>query len=135
MSKDANTKVGSLIIDTSSKVVVASGWNDLPRNVLHTPERNERPLKYLYTCHSEQNCLMNALRLGQRVNGLTMLCSMACCAQCSASIVNSGIAEVVTHTPDLGHISCGVQYPHSIAIMKEGGVQWIYDNTLLEDIR
>lgn len=56
-------------------------------------------------------------------------------AQCSASIVNSGIAEVVTPTPDLGHISCGVQYPHSIAIMQEGGIQWIYDNTLLEDIR
>lgn len=130
MSKDANTQVGSLIIDTNSKVVVASGWNDLPRGVVHTLERNERPLKYLYTCHSEQNCLMNALRLGQRVNGLTMLCSLACCAQCSASIVNSGIGEVVTPVPDFNHISCGEQYTHSIAIMKEGGVQWVYDDSL-----
>lgn len=132
MSKDANTQVGSLIIDTNSKVVVASGWNDLPRGVIHTPERNERPLKYLYTCHSEQNCLMNALRLGQRVNGLTMLCSLACCAQCSASIVNSGIGEVVTPVPDFNHISCGEQYTHSIAIMREGGVQWVYDNSLIK---
>ena len=130
MSKDANTKVGALIIDTNSKVVVASGWNDLPRGVVHTPERNERPLKYLYTCHSEQNCLMNALRLGQRVNGLTMLCSLACCAQCSASIVNSGIGEVVTPIPDFNHISCGEQYTHSIAIMREGGVQWVHDDSL-----
>ena len=133
MSKDANTKVGSLIIDTNSKVVVASGWNDLPRGVIHTSERNERPLKYLYTCHSEQNCLMNALRLGQRVNGLTMLCSLASCAQCSASIVNSGIGEVVTPAPDFNHISCGEQYPHSILIMREGGVQWIYDNSLIKE--
>lgn len=133
MSKDANTKVGALIIDTNSKVVVASGWNDLPRGVVHTPERNERPLKYLYTCHSEQNCLMNALRLGQRVNGLTMLCTLACCSQCSASIVNSGIGEVVTPVPDFNHISCGKQYTHSIAIMDEGGVQWVYDNTLCKE--
>lgn len=130
MSKDANTKVGALIIDTNSKVVVASGWNDLPRGVVHTPERNERPLKYLYTCHSEQNCLMNALRLGVRVNGLTMLCTLACCSQCSASIVNSGIGEVVTPAPDFNHISCGEQYPHSVAMMKESGVQWVYDNSL-----
>lgn len=130
MSKDANTQVGSLIIDTNSKVVVASGWNDLPRGVIHTSERNERPLKYLYTCHSEQNCLMNALRLGQRVNGLTMLCSLASCAQCGASIVNSGIGEVVTPVPDFNHISCGEQYTHSVAIMREGGVQWMYDNSL-----
>lgn len=133
MSKDANTKVGSLIIDTNSKVVVASGWNDLSRGVAHTPERNERPLKYLYTCHSEQNCLMNALRLGQRVNGLTMLCTLACCAQCSASVVNSGIGEVVTPIPDFNHISCGEQYAHSVAIMREGGVQWVYDNSLTKE--
>lgn len=133
MSKDANTQVGSLIIDTNSKVGVASGWNDLPRGVIHTSERNERPLKYLYTCHSEQNCLMNALRLGQRVNGLTMLCSLASCVQCSASIVNSGIGEVVTPAPDFNHISCGEQYPHSILIMREGGVQWVYDNSLAKE--
>ena len=35
MSKDENTKVGSLIIDTDRKVVVSSSWNDLPRGVTH----------------------------------------------------------------------------------------------------
>ena len=130
MSKDANTKVAALIIDTESKVVVASGWNCLPRNVLHTPERSERPLKYLYTSHAEQSCLMNALRLGVRVNGLTMLCSLASCSQCTASIINSGIGELVTPTPRLDHVSCGEQYQHSIAMLEESGVQWIYDNNL-----
>ena len=130
MSKDANTKVGALIIDTNSKVVVASGWNDLPRGVIHTPERNERPLKYLYTSHAEQSCLTNALRLGVRVNGLTMLCTLASCAQCSASVINSGIGELVTPPPDFNHPSCGEQYPHSVAMMKESGVKWVYDNYL-----
>ena len=130
MSKDANTKVGALIIDTESKVVVASGWNCLPRNVLHTPERSERPLKYLYTSHAEQSCLTNALRLGVRVNGLTMLGTLASCPQCGASIINSGIGELVTPTPCLDHVSCGEQYQHSIAMLEESGVQWIYDNNL-----
>lgn len=130
MSKDANTKVGALIIDTESKVVVASGWNCLPRNVLHTPERSERPLKYLYTSHAEQSCLMNALRLGVRVNGLTMLCTLASCSQCTTSIINSGIGELVTPTPCLDHSSCGEQYPHSVAMLEEAGVQWIYDDKL-----
>lgn len=130
MSKDANTKLGALIIDTNSKVVVASGWNCLPRNVTHTPERSERPLKYLYTSHAEQSCLMNALRLGVRVNGLTMLCTLASCAQCSASIINSGIGELVTPIPCLDHVSCGEQYQHSIAMLGEAGVKWIYDNNL-----
>ena len=35
-------------------VVVSSSWNDLPRGVLHTTERNSRPLKHLYTLHAEQ---------------------------------------------------------------------------------
>lgn len=131
MSKDANTKVGALIIDTESNVVVASGWNCLPRNVLHTPERSERPLKYLYTSHAEQSCLTNALRLGVRVNGLTMLCTLASCAQCSASIINSGIGELVTPTPCLDHVSCGQQYQHSIAMLEESGVQLVYDNSLM----
>lgn len=33
MSKDENTQVGALIIDTYDKVVVSSGWNDLPRGL------------------------------------------------------------------------------------------------------
>lgn len=127
MSKDENTKVGAIIIDTNSKVVVASGWNDLPRGVEHIPERNQRPLKYLYTSHAEQSCLMNALRLNVKVNGMTMLCTMACCAQCSASIINSGISEVITSVPDFDHVSCGKEYLHSIAMMYESGVDWWFN--------
>lgn len=131
MSKDENTKVGSLIIDTENRVVVASGWNDLPVGVEHTPERNSRPLKYTYTLHSEQACLMNALKLGVKVKGLTMLTTLGCCPNCSCCIVNSGIKEVVTPNLDYNHISCGDMYVHSEAIMKEGEVSWIYDDLLL----
>lgn len=130
MSKDENTKVGSLIIDTERKVVVSSSWNDLPRGVKHNSERNSRPLKYLYTLHAEQGCLINALRLNVDVNNLTMLTTLGCCPQCSCSIVNSGIKEVVTPALDYNHISCGELYQHSELILREGGVIWSFDNSL-----
>lgn len=130
MSKDENTKVGSLIIDTSGKNIVSSGWNDLPRGVRHTSERNSRPLKYIYTMHSEQNCLVNALSLGLSVRGLTMLTTLGCCPTCTCSIVQSGIKEVVTPPLDYEHVSCGDMYQHSEIIMLEGGVDWIFDSRL-----
>lgn len=130
MSKDENTKVGSLIIDTVGKNIVSSGWNDLPKGVRHTVERNSRPLKYIYTMHSEQNCLINALSLGTSVKGLTMITTLGCCPMCSCSVVQSGLKEVVTPPLDYGHVSCGELYQHSEIIMSEGGVSWIFDNKL-----
>ena len=130
MSKDENTKVGSLIIDTVGKNIVSSGWNDLPKGVIHTKERNTRPLKYIYTMHSEQNCLINALSLGLSVKGLTMITTLGCCPTCSCSIVQSGIKEIVTPVLDYNHISCGDLYKHSQSIIAEGGVTWLFDNKL-----
>lgn len=130
MSKDENTKVGALIIDTKNKVAISSGWNDLPRGVSHTYERNSRPLKYVYTSHAELSCLTNALRLRSDVVGRTMLITLGACPQCCSSIVNSGITEIVTPFLDFKHISCGELYEHSVNIMKEGGVNWVFDNKL-----
>lgn len=130
MSKDENTKVGALIIDTKNKVVISSGWNDLPRGVKHIYERNSRPLKYVYTSHAELSCLTNALRLRSGVVGKTMLITLGACPQCCSSIVNSGVVEIVTPALDYSHISCGGLYKHSVNILKEGGVNWVFDNKL-----
>ena len=130
MSKDENTKVGALVIDTENKVVVSSGWNDLPRGVKHNIERNSRPLKYVYTSHAELSCLTNALRLRSDVVGKTMLITLGACPQCCSSIVNSGIIEIVTPHLDFEHTSCGVLYKHSKNIIEESGVNWVFDKQL-----
>lgn len=131
MSKDTNTKVGCLVIDTVNKVVISSGWNDLPRGVKHTPERNSRPLKYVYTSHAEMSCLTNALRLRADVVGHTMLVTLACCPTCAVSVVNSGIAQVVTPEPDFQRETYGEAFGHTVKILGEGGVDWVYDQSLL----
>lgn len=130
MSKDNDTHVGAILINTEKKVVISSGWNCLPKGVLHTYDRHSRPIKYDYTIHAEQNCILNALRLGVSVEGCTMLTTLGCCTSCSCSVVNSGIGELVTPNLDFDHISCGKKYKDSIAIVSEGGVKWIYDDRL-----
>ena len=74
--------------------------------------------------------MINALRLNVDVNNLTMLTTLGCCPQCSCSIVNSGLSEVVTPELDYDHISCGKLYEHSVNILKEGGVNLVFDNKL-----
>ena len=130
MSEDANTKVAAMIIDTEDKVVVSVGYNCLPRGVKHSQERSERPKKYYFTSHAEVSCLTNALRLNVAVKGLTMLVNLGCCPSCTCSIINSGIKEVVTPELDYEHISCGDVYQHSVAMMQEAGVNWVFDNNL-----
>ena len=130
MSEDANTKVAAMIIDTEDKVVVSVGYNCLPRGVKHLQERSERQKKYYFTSHAEVSCLTNALRLNVAVKGLTMLVNLGCCPSCTCSIINSGIKEVVTPELDYEHISCGDVYQHSVAMMQESGVNWVFDNNL-----
>ena len=130
MSKDEDTQVGALIINTVDRVVVSSGWNDLPRGVKHTKERNSRPVKYKYTSHAEMSCLTNALRLNVDVGMCTMLVTLGCCPICMQSIINSGLSAVVTPNLDFNHISCGNDYEHSITMAKEGSVDWIFDDGL-----
>ena len=130
MSEDANTKVAAMIINTEDKVVVSVGYNCLPRGVKHSQERSSRNMKYSYTSHAEVSCLTNALRLNVAVKGLTMLVNLGCCPSCTCSIINSGIKEVVTPELDYEHISCGDVYQHSVAMMQEAGVNWVFDNNL-----
>lgn len=131
MSRDEDTKVGSLIIDTENKVVVSSGYNDLPRGVKHDPERNKRPLKYKFTVHAEKNAQFNALYRGNSVKGMTQLCTLFSCSQCAGGVVQSGIIEFVCPEPDWEYPSLKDDFPVSVQIFKEAGVNVIFDESLI----
>ena len=122
MSKDANTKVGAIIINLDDKVVVSSGYNGLPRSVIDKEERLQRPLKYNYTLHAEVNCILTALRHSTSVDNLCIATTLAPCCHCTAMIIQSGIKEVVCPPFDLSHISCGDGYKASLEMLEEAGV-------------
>lgn len=95
-SKDRSTKVGAVVLDDDYNVR-ASGYNGFPRGVNDKVEaRHERPLKYKWTAHSEENCVAQAARVGVSLKGCTLLVtSLHPCTGCSRMIIQSGIKRVL----------------------------------------
>ena len=123
MSKDENTKVGAVIFSEEDGVEVSSGWNDIPRGVIHTKERNSRPLKYKFTIHGECNAIVNAARMGRSTKGMSLMVNLSPCSICSGMIVNAGIKKIYAPPPDFTHVQYGADFKLSIEILSEGGVE------------
>lgn len=91
-SKDT-TKVGAVLV--RGRTVLAAGYNGPPRGVRDTPDRFERPRKYLFATHAEMNCLATAAREGIRVEDCSLYVTHAPCSACARLIIQSGVRKVV----------------------------------------
>lgn len=92
-SKDPSTQVGC-VIATEDKVVVAMGYNGIPRDVADKPERMERPAKYLWTSHAEENAVAQAARVGARLAGGIAFVTHQPCCRCARMLIQAGITTV-----------------------------------------
>lgn len=92
-SKDPATQVGAVAIG-EIKQIVETGFNGFPRGVADLPERMERPQKYLYTSHAEENLVATAARA--RLAGTTVYVTHLCCARCARMLIQAGVARVVS---------------------------------------
>ena len=127
MSKDKDTKIGACIFDEEDKVEVTTGWNDLPRGVEHTNERNSRPLKYKLTSHAEISAITNAARTGRSTKGKSIVVTgLFPCSLCAAAIINSGITKVYSTPPDFSHTQYGEDFKLSYEMFTEAEVETIY---------
>lgn len=90
-SKDT-TKVGAVAVDCARRIL-ETGFNGLPRGVDDRPERMERPAKYLWTGHAEENLVAHAAR--DRLAGSTVYVTHLCCNGCARMLINAGVAKVV----------------------------------------
>lgn len=90
-SKDT-TQVGAVAVD-KNKRILETGYNGLPRGVEDRPERMERPAKYLWTAHAEENLVSHAAR--SVLEGSTVYVTHLCCSKCARMLVNSGVSKVV----------------------------------------
>jgi dCMP deaminase len=93
-SKDPNTKVGCVVV-SEDKIVMATGYNGLPRGVEDKSERMERPAKYLWTSHAEENAVAQAARVGAKLKGGTAYVTHHPCSRCARSLIQAGITTVV----------------------------------------
>ncbi|MGE5546094.1 MAG: deoxycytidylate deaminase [Solirubrobacterales bacterium] len=93
-SKDPSTQVGAVVIGPDGEIR-ATGFNGLPRGVADLPERMERPAKYLWTSHAEENLVAHAARVGVSLKGCTVYVTHFPCSRCARSLIQAGISAVV----------------------------------------
>lgn len=93
-SKDLSTKVGCVIV-SESKQILATGFNGFPRGVLDVKKRMQRPEKYNWTAHAEENCIAHAARNGVRLEGSIAYVTHTPCANCTRLLIQAGVKKVM----------------------------------------
>lgn len=93
-SKDPSTKVGCVVVGPDREVR-STGYNGLPRDVEDRSERMERPTKYLWTSHAEENAVAQAARIGVSLKGCTAYTTHCPCSRCARMLLQAGVARVV----------------------------------------
>lgn len=124
-SKDTSTKVGCVIV-SPEKAILSMGYNGFPRGVNDdVPARHERPTKYDFVVHAEENALLNAGRNGTRLNGGILYVTMPPCTHCAGSIIQSGIKEIFYLEPEIQKQIPGWRDSLNISftMFKEAGVK------------
>lgn len=100
-SKDPSTKVGAIIVN-QNKQILSIGYNGFPRGVEDRQWRyDDREMKYLFVAHAERNAIDNAFT---DIRGSTLYTSLCPCNECAKSIIQKGIARVVTKPPPIDKV-------------------------------
>jgi len=95
LSKDESTHVGAIVVGPDHEVR-SVGYNSFPRGIRDdVPQRQKRPLKYLYFAHAEANAVFNASRVGIPLNGCRLYTNGTPCDKCAQAIIGAGIKEVI----------------------------------------
>jgi len=99
-SKDKHTKVGAIIVGEDNEIV-STGYNSFPRGLNdNLSERFERPEKYYWMSHAEENAIVNAARIGVSTKNCKMfIVGGFPCTSCARKIINAGIKEIYVPSP------------------------------------
>ncbi len=122
-SKDPSRGVGAVIV-SPMRQVIATGYNGLPRGVEDHPDRLARPAKYDLIVHAEMNAIIQCARNGISPVGATLYSSFSPCIHCTLSIVQAGIARVVTRSIAKGDVHWNASIEKSIAMFAEVGIEY-----------
>lgn len=98
-SPDPRTKVGCVLVGPSL-AVVATGHNDFPPGLAHSPERWEAPGKYDRVLHAEAAAVADAARRGTPTAGCLAVVTKFPCGACVRLLLQSGVRGLVVPLPD-----------------------------------
>ena len=95
-SKDPSTQAGAVIVDADN-IIVGLGYNGFPRGIRDDELPWDRDggfleTKYAYVVHAEENAIFNA---NKSTKGCKIYCTLFPCNECSKTIIQNGITEVV----------------------------------------
>jgi dCMP deaminase len=124
-SKDPSTKIGCVLV--RDRHIIATGYNGFPRGVRDTEDRyHDRPTKYKFVVHAEENALLQAAKLGISTYDATLYCWCAIpCERCMASIINAGITRIVCLKDEDAEMT--KRWPRDIAyaMVRESGIELV----------
>lgn len=94
-SKDDSTQVGAVLHDVENRII-GTGFNGPPSMIDDTlVPWNERPAKYDFIMHADENALWDAVQKGQQTRGATMYLTGLPCVSCLLRIIKAKCAAVV----------------------------------------
>jgi dCMP deaminase len=123
-SKDLTTKVGAVAV-SKHRSVMETGYNGLARGVDDRPERLERPAKYIWTAHAEENLITHAAR--RHLEGTTVYVTHLCCSTCARMLINAGVAKIVIGSARAKSMP-PEQFEAAYSMLKEAGVPIIEES-------
>ena len=99
-----NRHVGAVIV--RDKRIIATGYNGAPQGIKSCVDKGEclrikmgiesgTMQEICYAVHAEQNAIIQAARLGIKIEGATLYCTHQPCVICAKMIINAGIVRVV----------------------------------------
>ena len=95
-------QVGAVIV--RDKRIVATGYNGAPSGLSHCPPggpENDWPNgcmragHCIRSLHAEQNCLLQAAKIGVACEGTTMYVTCQPCNACAKMLLNAGVTKVI----------------------------------------
>jgi dCMP deaminase len=91
-SKDPATQHGAILVDENNRVI-STGYNGGCRKIDDSKINWDRPEKYHFVIHAEENALWTAEK--KNLEGCTLYVTGPPCSRCMLRIAHSGVSRVV----------------------------------------
>ncbi len=122
-SKDPSSKIGAVAVNEKGQILT-TGYNGFPRGIADDDRLNDRPVKYKYIVHAEQNAIYNATYNGVSLHDSTMyVAGLPCCSDCAKGIIQVGVRRVVMNG-DPSNERWEESTKLTLDMFKESGVEW-----------
>jgi dCMP deaminase len=122
-SKDPSSQIGAVAVNEKGQILT-TGYNGFPRGIKDDDRLNDRPTKYKYIVHAEQNAIYNATYNGVSLYGATMyVAGLPCCSDCAKGIIQVGIKRVVMNG-DISNERWKESVDLTLSMFDEAGIEW-----------